>query len=80
MAKKPKMYRIKVTNLIYDEAELIHMYFQAIGHLECDYERWNEDGECIILKYIHSNEINRLKEFINHIEYARKSMEVTEEE
>lgn len=78
--RTPKMYRIKVTNLIYDEAELIRMYFLAITNCGGEYERWNEDGECIILKYIHSNEINRLKEFINHIEYARKSMEVTEEE
>ena len=74
--RKPKLYTITTSGIIYDEMELIHMYFQAIGHLECDYE---SDSDRITLKHIRKGELDRLKKFIGHIEYARMNMKVKEE-
>ena len=73
--KKPKMYQIKVTNLVWDEIELIRLYFLAITN--CGGE-WEDEHDAIILKRIYKNEANLLKQFIAHIEKAR--MEVMEEE
>lgn len=74
--RKAKLYTIKTSGIIYDEMELIHMYFQAIGHLECDYE---SDSDSVTLKHIRKGELDRLKKFIGHIEYARMNMKVIEE-